>query len=200
MEEETGLVHYKDFRMEQISDDDLIRLYCDGDAEAFDTLFDRHYVSVYNFARMMLGDSSGADEVLQDAFLALAQNVKHYTPRGRFRPWMMRIVRNLCLNRIQAERIQRVTLGRSEIGLVNPASGSPGPAETLDADEQRTIIRAAIAELPDNQREAIALYAFEQMSYREIADVMNSPINTIKTLIHRARVSLAQKLESRLQE
>lgn len=186
--------------MEQISDDDLVRLYCDGDAEAFDTLFDRYYVSVYNFARMMLGDAGGADEVLQDTFLAVAQNAKRYSPRGRFRPWIMRIVRNFCLNRIQAERLLRVTLGRSEVGLVDPASKAPGPVETLGVDEQRTIIRAAIAKLPDNQREAIALYAFEQMSYREIADVMDSPINTVKTLIHRARVSLAQKLESRLQE
>jgi RNA polymerase sigma-70 factor (ECF subfamily) len=66
----------------------------------------------------------------------------------------------------------------------------------VQSDEQVAIIRAGIAELPDAQREAMALYAFGEMHYREIADVLDAPINTVKTLIHRARASLARSLES----
>ena len=180
--------------MEQISDDDLVRLYRDGDAEAFDTLFDRHYVSVYNFARTMLGNAGGPEEVLQEVFLTVAQGAAQYTPQGRFRPWLMRIVRNQCLNRLRAERLRRATVAQSRLEFVDPAADQPDPSETVDADERAAIVRQAVAELPDKQREAIALYAFEHMMYREIAEVTQTPINTVKTLILRARAGLAEKL------
>lgn len=182
--------------MTAVSDDDLIRMYREGDAEAFDTLFDRHYGSVYNFARTMLGNSSGPEEVLQETFLAVARTAKEYTPRGRFRAWLMRIVRNRCLNRIASQRARRAALAESGLGVVEPASDEPGPPQRAEADECAEIVRAAIADLPDRQREAISLYAFEQMTYREISEVLDMPINTVKTLIHRARAGLARALEA----
>jgi len=186
--------------MEDVSDDDLMRLHCDGDAEAFETLFARYHVPVYNFARAVLGDGAGPEEVLQETFLAVARHAKGYTPRGRFRAWLMRIARNLCLNQLQAQRVRRAVMAQGEFAFIEPTSQEAGPAERVDANEQAGIVRAAIGELPDNQREAIALYAFERMSYREIAEVMDTPINTVKTLIHRARASLARALQPRLEE
>ena len=182
-------------RAEVILDDDLIRMYRDGDAEAFDTLFDRHYASVYNFARMMLGNSGGPEDVLQEVFLAVARSAKEYAPRGRFRPWLMRIVRNRCLNRLESLRVRRQTLGEGPLHAAEPPSAEPHPDQQAEADEQEAIVRAAIAELPERQREAIALYAFEQMKYREIAEILEMPTNTVKTLIHRARASLARTLD-----
>ena len=69
-----------------------------------------------------------------------------------------------------------------------------GPLEKVDAREQAEIVRRAVERLPDRQREAIVLYAFEQMTYREIADVMEIRINTVKTLIRRGRAALAAKM------
>lgn len=186
--------------MEDISDDDLIRMYRDGDAEAFETLFDRHHRSVYGFARTMLGDSSGPEEVLQETFLAVARTAKTYAPRGRFRPWLMRIVRNRCLNLLAAERARRAAMAEGGLEPVEVASDDRPPGEKLAADEQAAIVRAAIAELPERQREAIALYAFDRMSYRQIAEILEMPINTVKTLIHRARANLARFLESQQEQ
>ena len=186
--------------MPELSDDDLIRMYRDGDAEAFETLFDRHYRSVYNFARAILGDSAGPDEVLQEAFLTVARTAGTYTPRGRFRSWLMRIVRNRCLNHLAAERARRAAVSERGAEARAIASGERPPAERADDDEQAAILRAAIATLPERQREAIALYAFEQMTYREVAEVLEMPINTVKTLIHRARADLARQLRSFQQE
>lgn len=180
--------------MTDVSDDDLIRMYRNGDAEAFDTLFDRHYGSVYNFARTMLGNCDSSEEVLQETFLAVARTANSYTPRGRFRAWLMRIVRNRCLNRLEAQRVRRAALAESGLDVVEAASAEPLPPTRLEANEQTMIVRSAIAELPERQRESIALYAFEEMSYREIAEVLEMPINTIKTLIHRARANLAQAM------
>lgn len=180
--------------MEGIGDDDLIRMYAGGDVEAFEALFDRYHVSVYNFARTMLGDTGGPEEVLQEAFLAVARAARTYSPRGRFRPWLMRIVRNRCLNRLAAERARRAALGERPLA-VEPASADPPPPARAAGNEQAERVRSAIAGLPERQREAITLYAFEQMKCREIAEVLQMPINTVKTLIHRARANLARALE-----
>lgn len=107
----------------------------------------------------------------------------------------MRIVRNKCLNQLESQRIRRTVSSNSWLDNTETPSDEPGPIESVQAGEYKVIIRASIAGLPDRQREAITLYAFEQMSYREIAEVLEMPINTVKTLIHRARASLAGDLE-----
>ncbi|MCK4374347.1 MAG: sigma-70 family RNA polymerase sigma factor [Candidatus Brocadiae bacterium] len=181
--------------MGTLSDDELVRMYREGDADAFDTLFDRYHTSVYNFARVMLNGPEGAEEVMQEAFLAVARTAKTYTPRGLFRPWLMRIVRNLCLNRLRTERLRRRVLAEGGIGVLQVASPEPAAPELLERDERMAMLRRSIRRLPERQREAIVLYAFEQMSYREIADALEVPMNTVKTLIHRARANLAREFE-----
>ena len=181
--------------MADVDDDDLLRMYRDGDADAFDTLFDRYRAPVYNFARVMLGEADGAEDMLQEAFLTVARTARTYEPRGRFRAWLMRIVRNLCLNRIQAERVRRRVVAQSGLDIVQPASREPSPPERLERDERMDRVRRLIGELPERQREALVLYAFERMSYREIAEALDAPMGTVKTLIHRARAALARALE-----
>jgi RNA polymerase sigma-70 factor, ECF subfamily len=184
-----------DPRMESVSDDDLVLMYRNGDADAFDALFDRYSVPAYNFARTVLGRCDGADEVLQETFLAVARGAHAYTPQGRFRFWLMRIVRNRCLSRIEAERTRKAVLSQGGLERIEPASREPPPETAAQADELAQRVRSAIAALPDRQREVIALYAFEQMQYRQIAEVLETPVNTVKTLIRRARAALAQALE-----
>ncbi|HUU23204.1 MAG TPA: sigma-70 family RNA polymerase sigma factor [Phycisphaerae bacterium] len=186
--------------MDSVTDDDLVRMYAGGDAEAFDVLFDRHYASVFRFAQAILGDPAAAEDVLQEAFLAAARAAATYDGRGRFRPWLMRIVRNRCLNRVESGRARRATGPGAGPAPDTVASSRSGPVERASARERREAVEAAIAELPERQREAIGLYAFEQMSYREIAEVMQMPVNTVKTLIHRARANLARELEGLVNE
>jgi RNA polymerase sigma-70 factor (ECF subfamily) len=182
-----------DTEPQPLTDDDLFLMFREGQAEAFDVLFDRHYVSVYNFARTMVREPGAAEEILQEAFLAVARAVKTYEPRGAFRTWLLRIVRNRCLNRLEAQRARQglVTDGAAGMVLQYP-SREPSPAERAMADEQMEVVRRAMLGLAERQREAIALYAFEGLSYRQIAEVLDVPINTVKTLIHRARAGLAE--------
>jgi RNA polymerase sigma-70 factor, ECF subfamily len=186
--------------VDELTDDDLIRMYRDGDADAFDALFDRHHASAYGFARSILGRLDGAEDVLQETFLAVARTARTYTPRGRFRPWLLRIVRNRCLNRIQAERARREALMQSSLCMREPPSHQVDPEAQMKFDEHAEVVRRAVTGLPDRQREAIALYAFERMAYREIAEVMGMPINTVKTLIYRARANLARSLKPEPEE
>ena len=133
--------------------------------------------------------------MLQEAFQRVARTARAYEPRGLFRPWLMRIVRNLCVNRRQAERVRHRVVAESGLDVAEPRSRAPSPVECLERDERLARLRRLIHELPERQREALVLYAFERMSYREIAEVLGVPINTVKTLIHRARAALAEALE-----
>jgi RNA polymerase sigma-70 factor (ECF subfamily) len=178
--------------MTDIDDDDLVRMYRDGDADAFDALFDRHHATAYRFARAILGDGDGAREVLQESFLAVARTARTYTPRARFRAWLLRIVRNRALNLLAAEKRRReVVAAHGSDGAV----AAPSPVERAIAGERRERVRAAMAALPEGQRQALALFAFERLKYREIAEVLEVPINTVKTLIRRARGALGKALE-----
>jgi len=180
-----------------LSDDELMLMFREGDGAAFDTLFDRYYTSVYHFARTMLDSAASAEDVLQDTFLAVARAARRYEPRGCFRVWLMRIVRNRCLNCIQSERLRRAVVSQVDFQVVDPVSHDPAPEHEIDVSEEMQLVRQAIAQLPERQREAIVLYGFERLTYREISDVLDMPINTVKTLIHRARAALAQALEER---
>ena len=180
--------------MEPVSDDELLLMYRAGEAEAFDALFDRHHRAVYNFAVAMLGRNGEADEVLQETFLCVARHAEQYSPRGRFRSWLMRIARNRCLNCLEARRLRRAVLARGGSDAGEIASPEPSPARLAEAHETHANLREALGRLPDRQRETLALYAFEHMTYREIAEVLDMPINTVKTLIHRARAELARRL------
>ncbi len=182
--------------MADMSDDDLIRMHVEGDPHAFDALFDRHFTAIYNFAWTMLHDAHAAEEVLQESFVAAHRAAPDYAPAGRFRAWLMKIARNRCLNRLESAWVSRVQTTDGPLQIIRPAAGDPSPPEQFDIDESTRLIREAIGMLPDRQREAIALYAFEQMRYREIAEVLGMPLNTVKTMIHRARATLARELAS----
>ncbi len=186
--------------MDQRTDDDLVRLFACGDDGAFDMLFDRHHAAVYAVARSILGRADGADEILQETFLAVARSARDYTPRGRFRAWLMRIVRNRCLTRIEADRSRRQLAAGIDVHVAAAAGAEASPDRQAESGEQTERIIAAVNALPPSQRQAIALYALDGMLYRDIAEVMDVPVNTVKTLIHRARANLAAALDGENQE
>jgi len=177
------------------SDDELLREYREGDAGAFTTLFDRYSGPVYNFARYSLSEADGAEEVMQEAFMKVAQTAGNYEARGHFRTWLMRIVRNLCVDRIRAAGRRDPVVQVEDFAGLGAQSREKTPAEKAEEAERMHSLRRLLLKLPDGQREAIALYAFEQMTYRDIADVLDVPINTVKTLIRRARLQLVQVFE-----
>lgn len=182
--------------MDTISDDELIAMYRTGDADAFEVLFDRHYRSVYSFVLYMLSDRGRAEDILQETFLAVARTAKRYEPKGCFRTWLMRIVRNRCLNCLESERVRREAMAGAAAVAADFANTDPPPDQCAEARELSDQLSRCIADLPDRQREAIVLFAFEKMSYQQIANTLDLPLNTVKTLIHRARGGLAQALEN----
>jgi RNA polymerase sigma-70 factor (ECF subfamily) len=178
----------------RVPDDQLVMAYRNGDVRAFDELFARHYAGVRRFAGMMAGDEAAAEEIAQETFLAMTRSVERYQCQGHFRTWLMRIVRNLCLNWIEASRVrQRLRDGR-DVDRLEVPSGDGGPLRTLECREDVERMTRAFSRLPERQREALLLHAIQEMSYQQVAEVLEIPINTVKTLIHRARANLSEAM------
>ncbi|MCC7146225.1 MAG: RNA polymerase sigma factor [Phycisphaeraceae bacterium] len=186
--------------MAELTDDDLWRLYRQGEVEAFEALFCRHHTAVYQFARTILGRADQSEDVLQETFLALTRHADGYQPRGNFRGFILRIARNQCLNRIAARKAQRLALSQTGLEWIEPDSPEPHPPELAERNEDLAWIKAAVNELPHDQRQAIALLVYEQMSYPQIAELLEIPLGTVKNLIHRARARLAEQWRRTHQE
>ena len=178
-----------------MDDDILMTLYRNGDMEAFEMLFERHRTSVYNFAFMMLNDAGKAEDMMQETFMTVARVAREYDCRGCFKTWIMRIVRNRCVNALNMEQTRRKVFKESGIQVIDSPSREPSPLQVAERTEQLRAVRKAIAGLPEREREAIVLYVFDRMEYHEIAAILQIPLNTVKSLIYRARSDIARSID-----
>jgi RNA polymerase sigma-70 factor (ECF subfamily) len=167
------------------SDEDLMLACGRGERGAFDTLFERYRQPIWGYFRRRLEDRARAEELAQDTFVAVLNNAARYEVRASFRTYLYSIAANL----LSAERRRP---GLRDTAL--PARELPaGPASAADAGH---IIRDAVSRLDPHAREILMLREFEQLTYSEIAQLLDLPINTVRSRLFRARGELRQLLES----
>ncbi|HEV3486400.1 MAG TPA: sigma-70 family RNA polymerase sigma factor, partial [Vicinamibacterales bacterium] len=152
-----------------------------GDCEAFDTLFDRYRDPVWRFFRRRVADAGRCEELVQDVFVALYQNVRRYEPRSSVRSYVF----GIAFNMLHAER--RRLLRDAREPLVDEPSAAPDPAAAL-------WVRDALASLDAGAREIVMLREYEQLSYQEIAELLRLPLNTVRSRLFRARMDLKAAL------
>lgn len=178
----------------------------DGDSAAFEMLVRRHQHSVYGTACRMLGDATEAEDITQLTFLRIHRAAPKYRPAARFTTWMFAILRNLVFNEARRRKRHRghVPLDApvefaddtATRDLPNPAQATPD-AEALQI-ELETQIQRALESLPHQQRLAMVLLRYEDMSYEQIAEVLGTSVPAVKSLIFRAREMLRGRLKKYL--
>lgn len=176
---------------ERDSDEDLLRRIAAEDGIAVRRMVARKLPRILGLAQRMLGDGMEAEDVAQDAFLRVwKQAPKWRQSDARFDTWLHRVVLNLCYDRLRKKREKPV----AEI----PETTDPGPApdHRLGEDEQRKDIDAALAALPDRQREAIALQYYQELTNVEAAAAMGISVEALESLLSRARRNLRAYLEA----
>ena len=172
----------------------------DGDEKAFEALVERHQTRVYHLAYRFLGNAEDAQDAAQEAFVKVYQARKTYQPYARFTTWLYTIVKNTCLKALARAR-PTVSLdedmGTGEGAMPRQVAdpNMPTPAETLRRKEQAELVRRAVDSLPEPQRLAVLLSRFEGMSYEEIAGVLGCSAKAVKSMLHRARLALRERLE-----
>jgi RNA polymerase sigma-70 factor (ECF subfamily) len=179
-------------------DEELLKRSAKGDEEAFTVLYRRHADALYRFAFRMTGSSWGAEEIVQDVFMTLVREPGKYdAERGTLPAFLFGITRNKIMK--YNERLPR------EISLVErQEDGSGGgltlrdsftPAMWAEQRERLEKVRAAVMELPSEFRETVVLCELEEMSYDQAARMLDCPIGTIRSRLHRGRALLLAKLE-----
>lgn len=180
--------------------------FADGDDGVFENIvrhFDRQvYGTIYRY----LGNSSMAEDCAQEVFMRLYKMRASYRPTARLSTLIYRITTNLCLNTIRDQSRRRmVSLDARSHADERPLKASlcdDGAAEAsvhAEADERARIVRDALDRIPPRQRMALVLHRFEGLTYADIADTMSINVAAVKSLLSRARNSLADALRSDLE-
>jgi RNA polymerase sigma-70 factor, ECF subfamily len=162
------------------------------ETSALAALYDRHAGRVLGVAHRVLGDRQEAEEVVQDLFLQLWKAPARYDARrGKFTTWLVVMARNRALDRVR----QRATRGRAQAQDPRPAAAVPNAESEVLAVEARRTVQAALASLPESQRQAIELSFYRGLSHSEIARETGEPLGTVKSRMSRAMLALRQALE-----
>jgi RNA polymerase sigma-70 factor (ECF subfamily) len=174
-----------------------VRAARQGDVDAFNQLVERYETAAYNVALRAVGSAEDADDATQEAFYSAFRAMAEFRG-GSFKAWLLRIVLNAChdLTRRQRRRpatsMDALVEAAGEAPWADPAA--PDPEAVALSHETREAIERAIAELPDEQRIAIALVDLQELSYEEAAEAMGCVVGTIRSRLARGRARVRDRL------
>jgi RNA polymerase sigma factor (sigma-70 family) len=174
-------------------DEKLIALIRRGHQGAFETLVQRYQTRLLAFCRHMLGSTEDAEDVLQEVFASAYRAINADERPINARPWLYRIARNRCLNHLR----RPVPTGQDSMDMFERDGGAT-TADTVHKREEFRLIVADVQDLPETQRTALLLREMDALSYEQIAEAMDNTVPSVKSLLVRARVSLAEAAEARL--
>jgi RNA polymerase sigma-70 factor (ECF subfamily) len=180
----------------------LMRLVAEGDTAAFESLVERHQALVAGTVARMLGSNSDVEDISQQVFIRVWRSAGRYVARAKFTTWLLKITRNLVFNEMRrAKRHPHVPVHIDpeieELPLKDEATETPD-ATLLRVELQRAIERA-IMQLPETQRMALVLRRYQDLSYEEIAEVLELSLPAVKSLLFRARTELRERLRNYLE-
>jgi RNA polymerase sigma-70 factor, ECF subfamily len=167
-----------DFR--ELADEELMQLVYDGDARAFEVIFDRHSGAAFSLAYRMCGRRALAEEIVQEAFVSLwRSNARYERARGSVRSWVLRVVHNRAIDAFRRE----VSTAGNDVPGDWVTEALPARERTDEEVERRSdarLVRSALEGLPPDQRQVIELAYFGGFSHSQIADALGLPAGTVK--------------------
>ncbi len=185
--------------VEADSDAQVMLRVAAGDRRAFGLLFDRYHASVARFAFRFVGDKARAEELTQDIFVKLYRNAKAYKPSAQFKTFLFRVATNHCLNEVRRGeyRVTHTSTAPTEEEGGVEVAGPEGerPDEAVSGRELERAVGEALKGLSERERAAFTMCRFEGMAYRDIAEALEASEAAVKSLIHRATLAVARKIE-----
>src|ERR1700731_4737893 len=180
----------------------LMRLVAGGDTTAFEQLIERHQALVAGTVARMLGSNSEVEDIAQQVFIRVWKSAGRYVARAKFTTWLLKITRNLVFNEMRRAKRHphlpvQIEPEADEIPLKDEAAATP--VATLLQAELQAEIEKAIMLLPDTQRMALVLRRYEELSYDDIAEVLDLSVPAVKSLLFRARTELRERLKDYLE-
>jgi len=186
----------------EISSEDLMARIANGDDDAFEILVNRHQTSVLNLIYRFMGDRAQAKDLAQEVFIRVWQAAKTYKPEAKFTTWIYRITANLCFNELKSSRRKKWFSFHQSEDSGNTieetlSDNAPSPEDLLLEKERSRQISNALQSLPDNQRMALVMKRYDELSYQEIAQILGCSVSAVESLLVRAKRTLQEKLKNR---
>jgi len=191
------------------SDEELMLRYKDGDKAAFETLYGRYEKPLFDFIYRMIPNAAETESLFQETFLRLVRAKGKYRATAQFKTWLFQIAVNLCRDRSRGMK------HRSHLSLNSPLTAQggccselqdlvsdPSPAvdKSVEDGELQSAVKRALSSLPEDEQLVVVLREYQGMKYSEIAEVMDRPIGTLKSINHRAHERLRNALARYLGE
>ena len=191
------------------TDEELMLRYRDGETAAFEALYGRYERPLFDFIQRMVQDAVESESLFQETFLRVVRSRKRYRAAALFKTWLFQIAVNLCRDRTRRMR------HRSHLSLNSPledredcrvalqdlvSDPSPDIGRSVENGELQAAVRGAVSALPDDERSVVVLKEYQGMTYPEIAEIMDRPVGTLKSINHRAHERLRSTLARYLGE
>ena len=168
--------------LKMLTDEQLVAAYAQGDNSAFDVLLNRHQGAVYSYIYFVVKNRELAEDIFQETFVKAIVTIKQgrYTENGKFRAWISRIAHNLIIDNYRQEKNeQTISNDDSGIDLFNNSKLSEGTVEDdIIKNQIQTDVKKLVEYLPENQKEVLKLRYYQDLSFKEIADITGVSINT----------------------
>ncbi|MBX9768682.1 MAG: RNA polymerase sigma factor [Bdellovibrionales bacterium] len=183
-----------------ISDDELVAKVGKGDQKAFATLFDRHSGRMLGYAtRWLGGNKSVAEDIVQSAWLKIAQSASGYQSKNQFKSWALTIVRNLCMDehRKSARQDDSWNMSDDDSGAganFDTADAGPSVMDSLLLENEKARVQKALEALPEQQRVVLSAWMVEELSYEDLAANFRTTVPAVKSILFRARENMAKTL------
>jgi len=188
-------------RAKYATDDDaqLVAAFIKGDGDAFAALVDRHMPMVYKFTYRYVGNADAANDIVQDVFIKVWKNIKKFDRTKNFKTWLLTIAKNTALDALKKKKavlFSKIEEGDADLDtFLAPFVETPDlPDEVLQRKETKADLEHVLAELSPSYRSVLLLRYTEHLKFREIADALQEPIDTIKSKHRRALIQLRKLL------
>lgn len=185
-----------------MTDGTLVERYLKGETQAFNTLVWRYEKPLYNFILRNMGNEETARDLCQTAFIRMFKELKRLRDPEKFSPWMYRIALNLCRDEYKKKKnktfyyLDHNPQERSQGGAMQiPDDKNPSPEDLCHQEQITEILRRSLMGLPEEQRVVIIMKQYQGLKFTEIADILETPVNTIKSRLYYGLRSLRQILE-----
>jgi len=167
-------------------DEKIAELVQNGQTEAFGVLIERYEDKIRRYARKFLSEGEDINDALQDIFIKVYKNIQSFDAKRRFSPWLYRIAHNELVNVIKKRN--KNSLPFFDLDTIFPQYFSDNSLKSqIDNNDMGRLLDQCLNKLPPKYREPIILYYYEDLSYKEIADVMEIPVSTVGVRMKRAK-------------
>ncbi len=184
-----------------VSDEELMLECRKGDMSAFELLVRRYQDALVNYIHYTINDYHRAEDLAQETFLRVFKSASRYEPKASFKSWLYTIATNLSRNEIRNRARRKTCFLEDMVDENEDVYDSEFMIDTrfqpdilYEKKERQQLIKKTLKQLPENQRLALTLVTYQELSYEEISEILNCSVGAVKSLLHRARQNMKKLL------